>query len=201
MIPPMNPTPTHLFFIRHAQTDLAGTFCGHSDPPLNAAGEAQLPGLLTRLTPFQISAIYSSDLRRAQQTAACLAQARNLPVYPTPALREISFGDWETLTWDQIEQRDPTYAARWVTEFPALPTPSGEPIHTFRQRILTEIHRLRSQAATENLAIVTHAGVLRVLLESIAHFAPHHAWERTRDYTCILHCTQTSPDSLLEVHP
>ncbi len=185
------PEPTHLYFIRHAATALAGTFCGSTNPPLNEVGQAQLPPLLKLLAGKQIDAVYTSDLLRATQTAAPLAAQHNAPIILRPALRELHFGDWESLTWDQIEQRDKPYATRWVTEFPNLPTPNGEPIATFRTRILTEIEFLRRQAATQNIAVVTHAGPLRVLLEELAHYTPQHAWERTRDYTTLIPCAQT----------
>ena len=191
---------TTLLFIRHAETVLAGTFCGSSNPPLNDRGQSQLPTLLTRLTPFQIDAVYSSDLLRAQQTAAPLATARNLSVHLTPALREIDFGQWESLTWPQIEQRNQLFAQRWLAEFPALPAPDGESFSVFRQRILTELTRLRTLAATQNLAIVTHAGVLRILLEDLCQLPAAQAWTLTRDHTAILPCTQVSPTSRLEFH-
>lgn len=188
-----------LLFIRHAETALAGTFCGRTDPPLNTAGQAQLAPLIERFADIPCTAIYTSDLARARQTAEPLAAARGVPVFPSPALREIDFGDWETLSWEQIEQRDPAYAARWVAEFPNLPAPGGEPIPLFKHRVLTEINRLRRQ--NQDLAIVTHAGVLRVVLEELGHFAPHHAWERTRDYAGTIRCTQQSPTGHFEVHP
>ena len=188
-----------IVFIRHAETALAGTFCGRTDPPLNETGYSQLAPLQTRLAGLPCTAVHTSDLLRARQTAEAFAQPRALPVHLSPALREIDFGEWETLSWEQIEQRDPAYAARWVAEFPNLPAPGGELIPLFKHRVLTEIARLRE--LDQDLAIVTHAGPLRVLLEELGHFAPHHAWERTRDYTCIIRCTQQTPTGHLEVHP
>ena len=189
-------TQTTFLFIRHAATDLAGTFCGSSNPPLNALGLAQVQTLVAQLAPEPIHIVYTSDLLRAHQTAQPLAAAQNTHIHTRPALRELHFGDWEALTWNQIEAQDPAFAARWVAEFPTLPTPSGEPVPLFRTRILTEFNHLR-QAATpgKTTAIVTHAGPLRVLLEEFGHFAPQHAWERTRDYTCLIRCSQTSSNT------
>ena len=188
-------SPTTFLFIRHAATDLAGTFCGSSNPPLNALGQSQVAQLLTHLTQ-PIHAVYTSDLLRAQQTAEPIALAHQAPIHLRPALRAIHFGDWEPLTWSDIETRNPTFAAKWVAEFPALPTPDGEPIQLFRTRILTELNHLRASATPgQTIAIVTHAGPLRVLLEEFGHYAPQHAWERTRDYTCIIRATQTSSNT------
>ena len=65
---------TGLLFIRHAETDMAGTFCGHSDPPINAAGQQQVAQMISTLTSESIDEIYSSDLRRAVDTANLLSQ-------------------------------------------------------------------------------------------------------------------------------
>ena len=187
-----------IHLIRHAQTDLAGRFCGQSDPPLNAAGHAQLPALLDRLADSPLAAIYTSHLRRARETGDALAAPRGLTCLPAPGLAEIDFGTWEALTWEEIEQRDPAYSTRWVTEFPALPTPGGEPIGTFKTRVLNSLAEVLA-ASSGDLAIVTHAGCLRVVLESLGHYPAHHAWERTREYTCIIRCTQARPNVALEV--
>ena len=188
-----------LLFIRHAETALKGTFCGHSDPQLNALGLAQLPALVDKLAYSRPDAVFASDLTRAEQTARAIAEPHQLAVQARVALREIQFGAWEGLTWEEIERRDPAYAARWVAEFPALPAPGGEAIPHFKHRVLEEIAWLRQLPQT-TIVIVTHAGVLRVLLEEVGHFSPHHAWERTRDYTCTIRCTQHAHDGYLEIH-
>jgi len=186
-----------LLFLRHAETDLAGTFCGASDPPLNERGFAQLPSLLRSVADLRFDAIYTSDLLRARQTAEALAALHCTPIHLRPSLRQIHFGDWETLTWHQIECADPTFAARWVAEFPNLTPPNGEPIAFFKHRVVEEITFIRQQTRGQTIAIVTHSTVLRVLLEEFGHFAPHHAWERTRDYTCSLRATQNTPSGAL----
>jgi alpha-ribazole phosphatase len=188
-------TPTTFLFIRHAATDLAGTFCGSSDPPLNMLGRSQVEQLVTQLSQ-PIHVLYTSDLLRAQQTADAIAHVHQAQIQRRPALRELHFGDWETLTWEQIEARNAGFAAKWVAEFPNLPTPNGEPIQHFRTRILAELKHIRAVAEPgQTVAVVTHAGPLRVLLEEFGHYAPQHAWERTREYTCVVRATQTSSNT------
>ena len=188
----MLPMQSTLLFLRHAETDLAGTFCGATDPPLNCRGIAQLPALMSSLAELHFDAIYTSDLQRARQTAEALAAANFSPIHLRAGLRQINFGDWETLTWEQIESADAAFAARWVAEFPNLTPPNGEPIAQFKHRVVEEITFIRQQTVGQTVAIVTHSTVLRVLLEEFGHFAPHHAWERTRDYTCTVRATQHS---------
>src|SRR5271165_4550090 len=128
------------FFIRHAETEMAGRFCGQSDPDLNAQGRTQLAALRGLLSAETIDGVYSSDLRRARSTAHAIAATRNIPLTLRPALREIDFGRWEGLSWGQIEQMDPEYARRWVDAYPQLPAPAGESFQAFEARILEEVN-------------------------------------------------------------
>ncbi len=86
---------SELLFIRHAETDMAGTFCGHSDPELNAHGRVQLAELIDRLRMDQIGVVYTSDLRRAYTTGTAIAAAFGVDCHVRRALREINFGQWE----------------------------------------------------------------------------------------------------------
>ncbi len=109
---------SRVLFIRHAETEMAGRFCGHSDPELNTQGWMQVAALAQQLSAEPIDTVYSSDLRRARSTAEAIAAVRELPRCLRPALREIDFGQWEGLRWEQIEQLDPEYARRWVALYP-----------------------------------------------------------------------------------
>jgi alpha-ribazole phosphatase/probable phosphoglycerate mutase len=188
-----------LILVRHAQTALSGTFCGSTDPPLNERGQAQLPGLSERLSQFSFDRIYCSDLLRAQQTAAAVAAPRAIPIEVRQGLRQIHFGAWETLTWQEIEQADAAFAVRWVAEFPNVTPPGGEPIAQFRLRVLEEFALIRQQACGQTVAVITHSTVLRVLLEELGHLSPHHAWELTREYTCTIRTSQNSPNGPLTI--
>ncbi len=187
-----------LIFVRHAETDLAGTFCGRSDPPLNDHGRRQLRELVENLGEVHFDAIYTSTLGRAVETARMLDDGR-VPIYQREGLRQIDFGRWETLTWEAIEAADPAFAIRWVAEFPHVTPPEGEPIALFKNRVMEEIGLIRQEAEGKTVAVVTHSTVLRVLLEEVAHFSAHHAWERTRAYACVLRCKQKSATGYLEV--
>ena len=169
---------SQLVFIRHAETDLAGTFCGHADPPLNTAGHQQIKALLTTYPSETFDTIYSSDLRRTITTA----EAFTCPIITTPCLREINFGHWEALTWAQIEQRDPLYAQRWLAAFPALPAPNGEAFPSFESRVLTVVNDLLHLAEHQRIAVITHAGVMRVVLHNLLGHTEQQAWELTKPY-------------------
>ena len=169
-----------VLLIRHAETDFAGTFCGHSDPPVSEKGHMQVKQLVGELKHYKLDAVYSSDLERALTTAKGIATSFSAPLFVAAGLREISFGDWEGSTWEQNERRDPAYAQRWVAEFPRLPAPNGEAFDLFEKRTLHAFDEV--VASDENVAVVTHAGVLRVILTRRCGWSDEQAWLRTKAY-------------------
>jgi alpha-ribazole phosphatase len=176
-----------ILFIRHAETAMAGTFCGHSDPELNARGRDQICELIDRLRDDDFAAVYTSDLRRANATGSTLAAAFGVECHARPGLREINFGRWEGLTWKEIEERDENYARRWSAEYPNLAAPGGESFNDFEQRVISEVEFLSAKAdiVGRSIGVVTHAGVLRSVLR-LQGCSDAEAWERTKEYCCIV---------------
>ena len=162
---------SELLLVRHAETDLKGTFCGHTDPTLNDAGRAQLPATLERIGSASVKLVISSDLLRAQETAAAIAEKFQVEHLLRPGLREIYFGEWEGLTWQQIEARDPDFARRWHQEFPNLTIPGGESLSNFEARIAAELDYLRTLPQDGVTVVVTHGGVLRSMLKASGNAA------------------------------
>jgi broad specificity phosphatase PhoE len=174
-----------ILFVRHAATEMAGRFCGHSDPDLNSLGQAQLADLIVRLSGERLERVYSSDLKRARSTAQAIADAHGVAVETSTALREIHFGEWEGLLWEQIERRDPDYAQAWMSAFPHLPAPSGETFPAFEARVLREVTWLLDRVEGP-MAVVTHSGVLRVVLQHLCGRSASEAWQETESYCCVV---------------
>jgi broad specificity phosphatase PhoE len=178
-----------LLFIRHAETDFAGRFCGHSDPPVNQRGLRQIEELIEALKiesvgAGSIDAIYTSDLSRTLATADAIGRLFGLSPIKVPGLREIGFGEWEGLSWAEIESRDPVYARQWSEAYPNLPAPGGEGFEAFQSRVLSEVNRLLAMSH-RCAAVVTHAGVMRVVLRSLCGLEEQEAWERTKAYCSV----------------
>lgn len=171
-----------LLFIRHAETDFAGRFCGHSDPPVNERGLRQIEELLETLKSESIDAVYTSDLSRSLTTADAIAKSFGLSTIVFPELREVHFGQWEGLSWREIESHDAAYARRWSETYPDLLAPGGEPVATFQSRVLTKVMHLLAADSYTGAAVVTHAGVMRVVLRLLCGLDEHEAWERTKTY-------------------
>jgi alpha-ribazole phosphatase len=186
---------SELIFIRHAETDMAGTFCGHSNPDLNQAGHLQIKELLRSIRNEDICAVYTSDLRRAHTTAKAIGETFNVECRVSDALREINFGQWEGLTWDEIERKDPTYSRRWVTEYPDLPAPGGELFCEFERRVLSQVKQLSAEAVRggRSIAVVTHAGVLQTILTKVWGISQELALQQTKTYCSVVRHTIATP--------
>jgi alpha-ribazole phosphatase/probable phosphoglycerate mutase len=170
-----------VILVRHGATDYAGTFCGQTDPDLNAIGERQAEEVAVSLTASGIQAVYSSDLRRARQTAAKIAEHCDLPHYLLHGLREIAFGEWEGLTWAEIEARWPEDARLWTAQYPNRPAPRGESIHHFNARVLRTMDCILAEA-DRSVCIVSHGGVIRLALTRVFGVNEERAWALTNGY-------------------
>jgi broad specificity phosphatase PhoE len=188
-----------IVLIRHAETDMAGRFCGHSDPALNAVGERQAICVAEEVSKLGIGRICSSDLRRASQTAAAIAQRTGIAVNYLTGLREIHFGQWECLAWEEIEVRFPEEADLWLRKFPSPSTPGGEAYIPFTARVDTAIATLLCETADVTTAVVTHRGVMRYALTKFFGFSEANAWTRTARYGATV--IATNPARPCEVLP
>ena len=145
---------TTIFLVRHGETDWnrEGRRQGWADPPLNETGRAQARELAEQLrfTPFD--AVYSSDLRRAHETALIVAQPHRVPVIADAGLREVDVGSWSGLTRAEIEER-----------FPRRNRPDGETRSEHLVRVLEAVERIARAHAGGRILLVSHGGTMRAL--------------------------------------
>lgn len=157
-----------LLWIRHGETDCnrERKYLGHSDVPLNEKGERQARGLARQLSQQleRPCGLYASDLRRCTQTARPLADEWGLPIISVPALRELSFGDWELLTYEELMRADAERASRWYDDPFRCSPPNGESLQELGQRVDGWLRKLlvqRRADADELIVCVAHGGVIR----------------------------------------
>ena len=176
--------PTRIIAIRHGETDWNAQrrIQGHTDIPLNAVGHQQSRLLAQVLTDSPIHHVYSSDLLRAAETAEAIAAPHGAPVARTPQLRERHFGAIEGSSFIDFEQHYPQDSLRWRKRDPAWAPPGGgESLLTFQERVAQEVQALAAQNIGNQIAIVTHGGVLDVLYRQAARLGLQDArtWQLT----------------------
>ena len=165
---------------------MAGRFCGHSVPELNESGRQQLPGVVDRLSEYAVRRIYTSDLRRARQTAEAIAAHFGIGFEVRTGLREIHFGQWEGLSWSEIEARDAALAKSWAERYANVAAPGGESLQQFERRVCAESAFLFAVATECPIAAVAHAGFIRALLTNFYGVLEEEAWKLTKEYGSVV---------------
>jgi len=148
---------------RHGQTtwNVEHRFQGQTDIPLDATGEVQAEQAAARLAAMRPDAIFSSDLIRAQRTAAALARLTGLPVTLDKDLRERTGGEWEGLLDQEIRERYPAERATWNP-------PNGEPTMVVADRVAGAFTRIVDTLGSGGLAVVVgHGAALRLGIERV----------------------------------
>lgn len=153
-----------LVLVRHAASRGAGKFVGQLDEPLSAEGRSQLNELTRKLSRFRFDAIFASDLRRAIATAHQAAQRHKLELQIRPGLREMHFGSWQGLSWEQIRKRESRAADRWLKHFVSESIPGAEQFRRFKRRVKAELRAIADANSGRCVLVVTHGGVIRVVL-------------------------------------
>jgi len=181
----LNPDPvTRVFLIRHGQTEWnrQEVFRGRADVPLSATGHRQAEAVGRRLAGEPFSAIYCSPLSRAVATAHHLSGPNP---QPTHGLVDMSYGEWEGLSHDQVRARFPDLYARWVSAPHLVRPPKGETLAEVRQRATETLTRIVARHRGTSVAVVSHRVVNKVLLCAILGLGEAGFWRIRQDTGCL----------------
>jgi probable phosphoglycerate mutase len=157
---------TRIIAIRHGETawNADSRIQGQRDVGLNETGRWQARRVGEALAGEDITAVYSSDLGRAHQTALEIADVTGIPVIPNEGLRERSFGMFEGKTFDEIHQAWPEHAQNWRRRIPDWQPPEGgESLLELRERVRRTMVDLAARHPGEQIVVVAHGGVLDTL--------------------------------------
>ncbi|MBE6022922.1 MAG: histidine phosphatase family protein [Cellulosilyticum sp.] len=158
--------PTTLLLIRHGQTpwNALGKIQGCTNIVLEEAGKIQAQ-LLAEKLQGQFTAIYSSPLDRALETAQILATPNHLLVHSEEALREINFGLWEGLTFKEVAATYPAAYRTWQTDELEAPLCGGDgSIKNCSIRSKKILLELVQKHPNETIAAVSHGGLIKAAL-------------------------------------
>lgn len=153
---------TKLYLIRHGQSagNAEGRFGGHGDTPLSPLGQKQASATAEYLSGEGISAIYSSDLRRAVETATHLALITNIPIIETAAFRERHVGVLEGLTFEESRIRYPRDYYALVNRSVNHIIREGESYRQLLRRASDKIREILKSHQGEKIAVFSHTGAI-----------------------------------------
>jgi broad specificity phosphatase PhoE len=148
-----------IVLVRHGATDwnLQHRCQGSSDRELSAVGVRQAEEIAALLSSENLTAVYASDLKRAQRTAEVIGQPHNLPVRIEESIRELDHGELEGLTFSQIKQNFGEFLTRWRSEPAELQVPGGERLIDVAERAWTGLQQIAERhGADNNIVVVSH---------------------------------------------
>ena len=157
--------------VRHGETEWnrSRRIQGQADVALNQSGRDQVARLGERLSAAEFSAIYASELSRTMESARLIRGTRDLAIEPVAELREFSYGEWEGLTFEEAEGRDPEgFAERLAGRNVDSAAPGGENM----LQLIDRVRRFHDRALSEHgpgdhVMVVAHSGSLLALLNCL----------------------------------
>ena len=162
-----------VYVIRHGQTDsnLRNACIGLKDISLNKTGRRQARELASRLRDISADTVYTSPLKRAVDTISPYVEQRGLNMRMSFGLIERDFGEWDDMTFDEIEERFPDEYRAWRENWFTYRPPKGESAADVQERVNVFLERMLGEHKDGNVFIVTHLGTARHIMAGLLGLA------------------------------
>jgi broad specificity phosphatase PhoE len=154
---------TTILLARHGESDWNRDrrWQGHADRPLTDLGREQARALADRLAATELDAVYSSDLERARETAAIVAEPHQLPVKELSDLREVDVGSWSGLTRAEAKEHHPNAFRRWTEGEEGWD--DGETYEQLSERVVGAVMTIAARHPGGRVLLVAHGGSVRAV--------------------------------------
>ena len=158
--------PTTLYLLRHAEVEARyqRIFGGRIDMELSPRGHEQAASLAKYLRNKKFDAFYASPMKRAQQTLAPLTAGRDCAPVMMEGLREVDFGDWTGLRWEEVKAKFGVHPIQWLDQLEQAVIPNAESSKTFRERVEPCVRQILREHPGQNVAALCHGGTIRMVL-------------------------------------
>jgi alpha-ribazole phosphatase len=177
---------TRVWLVRHGEpADVRGRCYGKLDVGLSVLGRAQMERTAECLKAEHFDAIYASPRVRTMESARVLTGFHKCGLQEDERLREIDFGDFEGLTYDEIAARFPALYREWMESPTEVQFPNGESFAAMRTRVLASFESLSERHEGRTVAVVTHGGVIRILLAWALQMPDGGLFRLAQDYAAM----------------
>jgi broad specificity phosphatase PhoE len=159
-------TPTRVLLARHAEVEVRyhKIFGGRIDMNLSPRGHEQAGLLAKFLRTRNLDAVYASPMKRVQQTLEPYLKNGAHAQTIVPDLREVDFGDWTGMNWEQVSQKFQLLTHEWLEHIERGVAPNGESGPQFRARVEPALRKIIKKHPGQTVAIACHGGVIRMIL-------------------------------------
>jgi len=179
-LPPLkHPDRTRVFFIRHCQVaeQWHGKLYGGLDVELSEVGLEHSRAIGKALSNVEIDAIVSSDLSRAAFLADRIAEPHGIEVERNAAFRERNFGELSGISWKDFQVKHPKRFEEFESFRYGCPCEDGETFYQLGDRVYPALDEYVRRHAGQTVAVVAHAGVLRVILQKAMGLPPEKIFD------------------------
>ncbi|MGL5347299.1 MAG: histidine phosphatase family protein [Peptostreptococcaceae bacterium] len=167
---------TKLILVRHALTtdNQENRLSGQIDSIVSEVGKIQIEKLTSYLENIDINKIYTTTSSRTKDTVRHIAKLKNIKLIEKDTLKEISFGDFEGLTFKEIKENNPDEFEKMISEGYHYKYPNGESLVETYSRVAKEIDTIVKDNANKTILICSHGGTIRNIIT--------HLISKTYDY-------------------
>lgn len=180
-------TPTRLYLLRHGQVADGHThrYHGNNDIELSPQGIKQLEQAGAQLQDVELAGVYASDLIRAFQGAEIICRGRDIKPRTLPEFREIHFGVWEGLSFQEIAEQYPDHLQARFQDLANFRIPEGESLMDLKARALPALQGLIAEHHEQAFLLVAHAGINRVILSEALGLSLQNLFRLDQNYGCL----------------
>ncbi|MFZ5452096.1 MAG: histidine phosphatase family protein [Thermodesulfobacteriota bacterium] len=180
-------TPTRLYLLRHGQVADGHThlYHGNNDIELSPQGIKQLEQAGAQLEDVELAGVYASDLTRAFQGAEIICRGRDIKPRTLPEFREIHFGVWEGLSFQEIAEKYPDHLQARFQDLANFRIPGGESLMDLKARALPALQGLIQEHQNQAFLLVAHAGLNRVILSEALGLSLQNLFRLDQNYGCL----------------
>ncbi|MDK2587375.1 histidine phosphatase family protein [Romboutsia sedimentorum] len=169
---------TKLILVRHALTtdNQDNKLSGHIDSVVSEIGKKQIDKLTTYLEKVDIDKIYTTTSSRTKDTVQKIANLKKINIIQKEALKEISFGDFEGITFEKIKKNHPKEFQDMIDKGYEYKYPNGESLIDSYKRVANEISEIIIDNKDKTILICSHGGTIRNIITYLISNSYEYHW-------------------------
>lgn len=167
-----------LILVRHALTvdNQKSRLSGHIDSSISEEGKEQIDKITNYLKDFDIDKIYTTTSSRTKDTVKKLSELKSIEIIEKESLKEISFGDFEGLTFDEIKDKYPKEFQDMIEKGYEYKYPNGESLIDSYNRVCIELDNIISNNDDRTILICSHGGTIRNIITYLISKSYKYHW-------------------------
>ena len=167
-----------LILVRHALTvdNQKSRLSGHIDSSISEEGKEQIDKITNYLKDFDIDKIYTTTSSRTKDTVKKLSKLKSIEIIEKESLKEISFGDFEGLTFDEIKDKYPKEFQDMIEKGYEYKYPNGESLIDSYNRVCIELDNIISNNDDRTILICSHGGTIRNIITYLISNSYKYHW-------------------------